>query len=139
MSAAAHSGWVPIPLHPVLTHFPIAFFALELALLTARFVRRDPAYERLAEIAFRSAYALMLPTMAAGWADAGGLPGVQGLARGHALAAAAVFVIATLRIPVRRAFRGKPEAYRVINWAGALVVCAALAWAGYQGGILVHT
>ena len=58
--------------HPILVHFPIAFYFLELVLLLLWKGKKDPAYLRFALFSFRLAFGLMLVTMTAGWFDAHG-------------------------------------------------------------------
>src|SRR5262245_9691083 len=61
------------PLHPLLVHFPIAFYFLELLLLLFLVAKKDEDYHRFALFSIRLGFLFMLAAMAAGLFDAGGL------------------------------------------------------------------
>ena len=126
--------------HPILIHFPIAFYLLELVLLVFWRVKKDPAYRRFALFAFQFGFLMMIFTLASGLIDAGGLESIrkyEGVRR-HFLAAATVAVFYTVRTFIwKRVGEGaKPEAW--IHLAGAATGNALVVLTGYFGGLLVY-
>ncbi|MBI3999808.1 MAG: hypothetical protein HY351_04255, partial [Candidatus Omnitrophica bacterium] len=70
-----------IPVHPMLVHFPIAFYFLELILLCGWAKRQDENYLNFARFTFRLGYLFMILAIVMGFLDAGGIPGIQGRVR----------------------------------------------------------
>ncbi len=125
--------------HPILVHFPIAFYFLEGLLLIFWAVKKDDAYRRFALFSFKTAYGFMLVTIATGLLDAGGFGRITGLVRTHFLSAlVGVFGIATARAFFWRFGDENAKSYRTIQIAGALLGNFALALTGYFGGRLVY-
>lgn len=132
MEHAAHLHPFIVPLHPIVVHFPIAFYFLELVLIVLWISKNDPSYQRFAAIAFYLGYAFMLAAMAAGLFDAGGFGNIRGAVRRHVLAALAVFLIYTVRVVFyRRSSRGA-------RLAGAAIGNLAVTYAGFLGGLVVY-
>ncbi len=127
-----------IMLHPIFVHFPIAFYFLELVLLVLWATREEQEYRRFAYFSFWLGYAFMLLAMTAGLFDAGGFAGVRGAVKRHVTAALAVFTIYTARAVFYWAVRKEPEKYRLAKLAGALIGNAAVAYAGFLGGLVVY-
>ena len=63
---------LPILIHPILVHFPIAFYFLELVLLSLWRFKKDNSYFRFARFTFRLGYLFMILAMAAGLIDVKG-------------------------------------------------------------------
>lgn len=124
--------------HPLLVHFPIAFYFLELVLIALWIRQNDLAYRRFAVFTFGMGYGFMLAAMAAGVVDAGGFGQVRGAVRRHALAALLVFAVCTARALFYRTAAKEPEKHRFALLAGSLVGNAAVAYAGFLGGWLVY-
>jgi len=127
-----------IPLHPMLVHFPIAFYFLELVLLVLWSVKEEREYQRFTEFSFWIGYFFMLMAMAAGIFDAGGLEGIRGAVKRHAIGVLVVFTIYTARAVFYRVVRREPEKYRFIRLAGAILGNAAVAYAAFLGGLVVY-
>ena len=130
---------VKLVLHPILVHFPIAFYFLEFIILAACVLRRKPEYEFHARTVFWLGYGLMLLAMGAGLFDAGGFDGVRGAVRRHAMAALGVFAIYTLRAVFYRLTPKPSEVMVRIYLAGALLGYAAVILTGFLGGLLVYS
>ncbi len=121
------------PLHPMLVHFPIAFYFLELLLLFFWAAQKQESYQQFALFTFKAGYLLMLAAIVAGLRDAGGFGRITGRVRPHFFWALAVFGIYTLR-----AFLWKVKGSdRNLQLWGALFGCIALAVAAYFGGEIV--
>lgn len=126
-----------MPLHPILVHFPIAFYFLEWVLLLFWLAKQDEAYRRFALFTFRLGFLFMIAAAVSGYFDAGAkLPPVKAV-RPHFYAALAVFVFYTARaIYWRWAKEGK--LYRPLLMGGAMVGNGLVALAGFLGGKLVY-
>ena len=128
-----------IPLHPVLVHFPIAFYFLELVLLVFWISTRDGAYRRFADFSFCVGYFFMLMSIMAGLSDVEGFSNIQGLTASHFYGAIGIFFIYTARgIYWRTASENQP-AYAWIQVFGALVGNGWVAYTSYLGGRLVYS
>lgn len=127
-----------IILHPVFIHFPIAFYFLELVLIVLWITKDDREYRRFAYFSFRAGYVFMLIAMAAGLFDAGGFEGIRGVVKRHVTAVLAVFVIYTARAVFYWIVRKEPEKHRLVKLTGALIGNAAVAYAGFLGGLIVY-
>jgi uncharacterized membrane protein len=137
MEHADHEHLFQILFHPPLVHFPIAFYFLELVLLVLWMRREDPAYVRFARLSFKLAYGFMIAAMAAGFVDSGGLKGIVGHVRTHALAVALAFAFYTARAFLWKALRENESRFRLIHVLGAFIGNLLIALAGYFGGRLV--
>lgn len=121
--------------HPILVHFPIAFYFLEMLLLIWFVRTRDAAYLRFALFSFRLGYGFMVAAMIAGYVDAGGIvPKV----RTHFFSALAVFFISTGRAFYWRYAGETRRAYRLVQVGGAVLTNVLVAVTGYFGGELVY-
>lgn len=138
MDPIAQNQPLKIILHPVFVHFPIAFYFLELILLVLWIVKEEQEYRRFAYFSFWLGYIFMLLAMTAGLWDAGGLEGIRGAVKRHVTAALIVFVIYTARAVFYWISKKEPEKYRSIKLTGALLGNAAVAYAGFLGGLLVY-
>ena len=145
-------GLNQLPIHPSLVHFPIAgafFAAAALALATLR--SRDRAPALTASILLLSAtiagalaaavtgwlWADKLAYLAGGWGPIPGPKADEGLARRHALLAAAFLTaaVAALVLALRaRRTGGSP----VPALLAALLAAALVAATGHLGGTMVH-
>ena len=125
-------------IHPLVVHFPIAFYFLELLLLIQWTRKKDPAYLRFSRFVFALGFIFMIAALASGFNDAGGFSGIRGPVQRHFYAAISVFVIYTLRAFVWK--MGKPDdpRYRVLQLSGALIGNLLIALTGFYGGIVVY-
>jgi len=135
MDPMAYSHPLKIMLHPIFVHFPIAFYFLELVLIILWITKEDSEYRRFSYFVFWVGYAFMLVAMTAGLFDAGGLAGIRGVVKRHVTAALVVFGVFTARAVFYWATRKEPEKYRLVKLAGALIGNAAVAYAGFLGGL----
>lgn len=126
---------LPFVIHPMLVHFPIAFYLLEFFLLLLAVWKKDPAYEKSAGIVFALAFLGTLAAIGSGFIDAGGWDGIAGKVRPHAISAAVTFV---LQIPRGLYWKfSKPRKISVLWISGALVY-ALIVWTAYLGGEMVY-
>ncbi len=80
--------------HPMVVHFPIAFYCLELVLLLWWRFKKDESYLKFAFFTFRLGYLMMIVALITGYLMAGGItPMVQK----HFYGAMSVLVIYTVR------------------------------------------
>ncbi|MBI2094835.1 MAG: DUF2231 domain-containing protein [Candidatus Omnitrophica bacterium] len=138
MNHLSHEHPLKIMLHPIFVHFPIAFYFLELVLIVLWITKEEEEYRRFSCLSFWFGYAFMLAAMAAGLFDAGGPAGIRGAVKRHFVAALTVFVIYTARAVFYWAMREKPEKRRFAKLTGAVLGNAAVAYAGFLGGLLVY-
>ena len=127
-----------IHFHPVLIHFPIAFYALELVLLLFWVVKRNPDYLAFSRFAFRFAYFMMPVAMLAGLIDAGGIDGINGPVKSHAIAALSAFVFYTVRAVCFRFVKKDWKWYPAALILSALIGNLLLIVTGDLGGDLVY-
>ncbi|MBI4971159.1 MAG: hypothetical protein HZC17_04910 [Candidatus Omnitrophica bacterium] len=121
--------------HPILIHFPIAFYFLELFLLAIWGVKKDAAQLAFARFAFRIGYVFMIPTMIAGLIDAGGLPKQVWE---HASFAAGVFIVYTGRFFYWQMARPEQKYYKFWLIASAFAGYILVILTGFEGGELVY-
>ena len=125
--------------HPLLVHFPIAFYFLELLLLGMWAFKNEAEYRRFALFVFRLGYLFMLAAMLSGYVDAGArFPPLRPV-RPHFFAAFSVFVLYTIRAVYWRRAKEEQKSYRAVLILGALLGNALVALAGFLGGKLVYT
>ena len=127
-----------IPVHPMLVHFPIAFYFLELILLCGWAKRRDENYLNFARFTFRLGYLFMILAIVMGFLDAGGIPGIQGRVRTHFFSAASVFVLYTIRAFFWRFGNVQDPSYQKTQLLFALTGNILVVMTGYFGGLLVY-
>ena len=125
-------------IHPILVHFPIDFYFLELVLLV-RWVRtHDPNHLSFALFSFQMGYLFMVLAILAGLIDAGGFAHITGRVRTHFLAAATVFGFYTLRIFFWRFGKADATSYPLSHLLFAASGNILVAITGYFGGLLVY-
>lgn len=124
--------------HPILVHFPIAFYFLELVLLLFWIKKTDPVYLRFAFFSFRTGYIFMILAMIAGVVDAGGPDDIQGRVRTHFFAAVSVFILYTIRAFFWRFAKAEDQHYKTAHLLFAFAGNILVALTGYFGGILVY-
>ena len=126
------------PIHPMLVHFPIALYFLELVLLSIWFFRKDETFRRFAFFTFNVAFVFMTAALIAGWNDAGGTKGLMGEVKEHFYGAVWVSVIQLLRAGYW--YLGKPRGGRglVILLLSAILGYAAVIVTAYHGGEIVY-
>ncbi|MBI4357910.1 MAG: DUF2231 domain-containing protein [Candidatus Omnitrophica bacterium] len=129
---------LPIPIHPILVHFPIAFYFLELILIAFWLSRKDEAYLRFARFSFRLGYVMMILAMAGGLIDVGGIQNITGKVRTHVLAAITVFLFYTVRAGYWRLAKPETSHYGFTQLLLSLSGNILVAVAGYFGGMLVY-
>ena len=128
-----------MPLHPVLVHFPIAFYFLEMLLLLFWAAKKDDAYHRFALFSFRLAYLFMIAAVATGLMDAGGISGALGhKVRPHFLSAVSLFTISTVRAFYWRFGRQEQPGYARLLVGGAILATLIVALTGFFGGVIVY-
>lgn len=123
-------------LHPVLIHFPIAFYFLELLLLILFKIKKQERYRDFAGLSFKIGYLFMIPALIAGYIDAGGYINLKGLVLTHFLLGIAMLVFATLRAAYSR--WGKAGRTEAVQIAGALLLNILTALTGHFGAGLVY-
>ena len=124
--------------HPILVHFPIAFYFLEFVLLLFWLAKQDESYLKFALFSFKSGYFFMILAMIAGLRDAGGFGEITGRVRTHALAAASVFAIYTARACFWRFGKTEDRFYKLTHILFVVVGNLLVALTGYFGGLLVY-
>ena len=124
-----------LPLHPMLVHYPIACYLLELLLLLFWWFKRDEQYVRFSRFVFYTGYCLMIPTVAAGWMDAGGL---NPTVRDHFTLAASLFIFSSVRALLNRPGKMDLERSANLQLAGAIVGNVLVLATAYFGGKLVY-
>ena len=119
--------------HPLLIHFPIAFFFLEAMLVVLWLRRKEEMHEKFSYFTLKLTVALMPFVMFAGLKDANGLPP---MVRTHFYFATALFVNSAARLLVRwksgpGLWTGK---YRTIYSVWVFLGLALTVLVGYLGG-----
>ena len=127
-----------VPLHPILVHFPIAFYFLELLLLVFWLKKRDSQYLRFSRIAFSLGYFFMAAAALAGFRDADGWKNITGMVRSHFYGAVSVIVFYTLRAVQLKMSKGEDARQVAIQFLGALVGNFLVMLTGFYGGRLVY-
>jgi uncharacterized membrane protein len=126
-----------MPIHPMIVHFPIAFYFLELVLLLFWLGKKDEAFRRFALFTFRLGFLFMIAAAVSGYFDAGAkFPPVKAV-RPHFYAASAVFIFYTLRAAYWQ-WAKEGKLYRPVLLWGALLGNGLVALAGFLGGKLVY-
>lgn len=131
-------GYTNIMYHPYLVHFPIALFFLEGFLLFLWKIKKEDQYERFAYLILRLGLIMIIPTMIAGYIDAGF--SITIMIRAHFLSALALLLINSIRFFLRRSLKIK-------IWQGKLRYCYTIlvilsivlsGLTGHLGGQLAH-
>ena len=134
----AHEHAVRFLFHPLLVHFPIAFYFLELILILFWIFRHDDAYKRFALFSFRFGYLAMLAALAAGWRDAGGWQNITGEVREHFLGAVSVFVFYTCRAFYWKLAKPEWPMDKWLQLAQVAIGYGLVVWTALHGGELVY-
>lgn len=129
---------LPLPIHPIAVHFPIAFYFLELILLVFWLRKKDDSYLRFARFSFRLAYLGMILAMTAGLIDVGGIQNITGKVRTHVIAALCVFILYTVRAFYWRFAKPTDSHYATAHLLFSLSGNILVVIAGYFGGMLVY-
>ncbi|MBI3313697.1 MAG: hypothetical protein HYZ83_05640 [Candidatus Omnitrophica bacterium] len=129
-----------IPLHPMIVHFPIAFYILEAVLHIFGKIKKDPVFRRFAFFTFWAGYGMMLAAWITGYFEGGGLATILKHERleDHFTAATTLLVFYTFRAGVWKAIKPASSADKWIHLTGALIGCVVVAVTGYFGGLLVY-
>ncbi len=134
----------PIPIHPSLVHFPIAFLLSgTLAVILFRLWQK-PFGERWGVYTLTAGWVLVLPALITGLIDKAALPPdspENALANTHTTGMIAMWVLygVALYLYVIWQKRDQLAGGRLWLWFGLLVLASAtLALAGHQGGRLVY-
>ena len=125
-------------IHPIVVHFPIAFYFLELLFLLFWRLKRDDQFLRFARFSFRLAYLSMLVAMTAGLIDVKGIQNVTGHVRTHALSALTVFGFYTLRAFAWRFVKPGDKHFAATQILFALTGNILVAITGHLGSELVY-
>ena len=128
-----------LPLHPMFVHFPIAFCVLEFFFLILWFFKKEPAYLRFARIVFGLTFVSIGLAMIAGFRDAGGLKGIHGETREHAVLALGFLGVYFLRSFLWRFGKKENRVSRLVLLGGAFIGLILVAVTGYLGGELVFS
>ena len=129
---------LPMPVHPIFIHFPIALFFLELLFLLFAVTKQDDFYRRAALFTFRIAFLGMLTAMGTGLVDTGGFDGIAGKVRPHYFGALAVAVIQMARGILWHV--GPQDAKKIkILFGLSLIAYAAIIFTGFEGGEIVYS
>ena len=124
--------------HPILVHFPIAFYFLEFVFLLYWIKKQDKNFLDFARFVFRLGYIFMVVAMIFGFHDAGGVAGIQGRVRNHFMAAASVFLFYTARAFFWRFGKVEEASYKQTQLLFAFAGNILVAITGYFGGLLVY-
>ena len=125
--------------HPMLVHFPIAFYWLEFLLLLFWVWKRDSNFRRFALFVFKCGYCGMLVTLASGFFESGGFDGIVGKVRPHFYGALAVFGFYTLRAFFWRRFKEGAPSEKQVLLAGAFLGVCLVCLTAYYGGRIVYS
>ena len=128
----------PIPLHPVLVHFPIALYFLELVLITFWIAKKDEHYKQFARFAFRFAFLMMLAAMFEGLEDAGWFAHMKGRILIHASLATSVLILQTARGFFWHFGKEGDSSYRWTHFLFSGAGNILIALTGFYGGLLVY-
>lgn len=121
--------------HPMLVHFPIAFYFLECFLLLIWTVRKDDAFRRFALLAFQLGYGLMMVAMVAGYIDAGG---IQSRVIQHFIAAITTFGFYSIRAILWFRMNRARIFNRALLVFGALIGVILVSITGHEGAEMVY-
>ena len=125
----------PFLFHPLLVHFPIAFFFLEAFLVVLWLKRKEEIYEKFSFFTLKLAVATMPFVMLAGLKDAGGL---RPMVRTHFYFAATLFLMNAARLLVR--WRSGPGlwagSYCILYRAWVFLGLALTVFVAYLGGVV---
>jgi uncharacterized membrane protein len=122
-------------IHPVLVHFPIAFYFLELLLWGFYILKKEGRYVEFAKFSFHAGYLFMIAAMLAGYWDAGGIvPRV----RRHFFSALGVLIFYTIRTLYWHFCKPAAPSYLKFQIGGSLAGNFLVGMTAYFGGELVY-
>jgi uncharacterized membrane protein len=124
-----------IPIHPVLVHFPIAFFLLEAALISWWGVAKNEKCWDSARMLFIPAYLSLCAAMISGYLSTRGFSEMGDLTRRHFYFSTAFFLFTTTRAVV---WKWMPR-NRALQVTGVVIGAGLLVWAAYLGGRQVYS
>lgn len=127
-----------IPPHPVLVHFPIAFFFLEAALLLRWVKENNSQHKYFALFVFKIAFAFLPAVIAAGIFDAGGFSGIRGPVKAHFISGILLFLFSAARAWYWKFGREASPAYRFLLIGGSLLGILLVCVTSFLGGSLVY-
>lgn len=127
-----------LPIHPMLVHFPIAFYFLELLFLIQWIRKKDGAYLRFAKLVFALGFVFMIPALITGYRDAGGFSQIHGVVQSHFIGACSVLGLSVFRAVYWKMGKESSPRYSVYQVAGALAGNILVAITGFYGGMLVY-
>lgn len=124
-----------IPIHPLLVHFPIAFYLLESLLLWLWLFRKEDKYRELARLVFFLAFAGMGAAIVAGLYDARGVALALKHARAHFLSAMGLTFFCLMRAGMWVRF---PKSAALWHAAFSGIGAGLVILTAYFGGLLVY-
>ena len=123
--------------HPILIHYPIAFYFLELILLI--FSKKDPSFRNFALYVFRLAYLFAIAAMVSGVIDAGGPKNFfKGWVPYHLFSALTLFLVSTGRAFYWRYGDKDGAGFVKVLIATSILANLLVAATGFFGGELVY-
>ena len=128
-----------LPLHPMLVHFPIAFFILEFVFLSFWIFKNDDSYKKFALFVFRFGFLILLAAVYEGLEEAGGFSGIKGKIAPHFYAASAFFLITLARGIYWQFGNAHHEKNKWVLLASSILGSLALMATGYFGGLIVYS
>ena len=138
MDHGDHRHVIEILFHPILVHFPIAFYFLELLLLIIWVKKSEPQYLHFAKLTFSLGYGFMIAALASGYIDAGGWANITGLVQRHFLGALSVLVLYNLRGAYWLKAKSGSKKFAAVQISGALIGNILVGITGFYGGRLVY-
>ena len=123
-------------IHPILVHFPIAFYFLEFFLLSLWKFKKEEAYLRFSFLIFKVAYLMMIIAMVAGYHDTGW--NITSRVIRHFYMALSVFAVNTLRGVLWFRMNKKREFHSWTLLIGSLICITLVAVTADFGGDLVY-
>ncbi|MBI4387657.1 MAG: hypothetical protein HY582_01275 [Candidatus Omnitrophica bacterium] len=121
--------------HPMLVHFPIAFYYLECLFLLLWAIKKDDAFRRFALTVFRLGYGSMLVAMIAGYVDSGG---IHSRVLTHFIFATTTFTLYTVRAILWFRMNRVQVFNQKLLLAGALLGVILVSVTGHLGAEMVY-
>ena len=125
-------------IHPFFTHFPVALYVFECFLLALFVFKKEDQYKKFANLTFRAAYGMSIFAMISGLRDAGWLKNMKGDVLEHALFAAGLFVLNTIRGIYWCKGKESAPSNATILLIGAILSVVLTILTGFEGGELVY-
>ncbi len=127
-----------LPIHPMMVHFPVALYLLEILLIAFWIFKKDAVYRRFALFVFRAAFLGMIASAVTGWLDAGGWNNIEGKTAAHFYGALTLGALQLGRFFYWHLGKPSGDKGARICLLTALAACAALMYTAYHGGELVY-